>query len=464
MGIILVYTTFLTLLLLLIIVSSYFIKSITMRNLYKKRLRSRKAKIAEVYADLRTKYSTLYEVPKSIIDKLRRLSLNRVGLEAFTDFYLDVAKKARYSDEICDFAAKIIDFETLTKTNIVRNEYRMSYILFLLSSYRIRNEHTKELALRSLDDRSMYVRNNALLVIKNSGDADLVIKALGIIGKEKRFFNSKSIVDFFDTFSGDYNELSEALVLQFDTFSVFIKRLIPGHFMNRHNDSEAVRQLMLRCLEDSDKELIIAATKYFGWVNEPRAGLLILKNLSNDEWEVRALSARISQRGYNIDGMSEALFDGLSDYNWFVRQNCAFAYVAIVHGERRYIKPIIEGNDRYAREVILYVMFTKDYLGYDLYQYIMRYQDFLASIKSGEIPPPDVYDPLLGIKTGIWEWRAYYAVMLTQTREKDDLLSLCRNADEDTVSAVVFSLYMKDLVSYEDFEQLTSEKKELLNA
>jgi HEAT repeat protein len=432
------------------------------KKLHESRLRRRREKIEAIYYAAKEENQQLSDIPQTFIDSLKKLSLNRLGLEAFTSFYIEEAERVNYSDEICDFAARVIDYDTLVKANIVRNQYRSSYILFLLSRYRVKNDESKALALKSLDDKSMYVRNNALFVIKNTGDTEAVISALKIIGEEKRYFNNKMIIDFFDTFRGDYTELNLLLVQNFDKFSLFIKRLIPAHFMNQRDDSEPVRSLILSCLSDSDKELIIAATKYFGWVNDKRATELIMKNISHSEWEIRALSARISQRGYTVPGIIDALRVGLSDRNWYVRQNCAFAYVAAVNGERKSIQPIIEGSDRYAREVILYVMFTKGILEYDLYQYILRYQSYITAVADGEIQISTNIHPEIGIKAGSFESRAYYANKLAENTSKEDLEVFAETEDELTKTAIYFIMYMKDMIDFAVFEELTvtSEKSE----
>jgi hypothetical protein len=423
------------------------------KKLHNSRLNKRRKKIEAIFSKVYEAHGSLYNIPGTYIDALRKLSLNRLGLEAFTAFYIDEAEKSGYSDEICDFAARVIDYNTLIKTSIVRNQYRSSYILFLLSRYRVKNDESKALAIKSLDDKSMYVRNNALFVIKNSGDVNAVISALKVIGEERRYFNNKMVIDFFDTFRGDYRELNFALVKNFEEFSLFVKRLIPAHFMNQRDDTEQVRELLLSYLSDSDKEMVISATKYFGWVNDRRAGAKIMENLTHTDWEVRALSARISQRGYIVPEMIDALKSGLSDRNWYVRQNCAFAYVAAVNGERGSIKPIIEGSDRYAREVILYVMFTKGILGYELYQYILSYQEFLAKVNDGKEKIPDDVLPEIGIQSGSFETRAYFADILAKSSGKN-LVVFANNGGKLTKTAIYFTMYMYDQIDYKEFEEL----------
>jgi hypothetical protein len=332
----------------------------------------------------------------------------------------------------------------------VRNQYRNSYILYLLSCYRLKNQETKDLALKFLDDGSMYARNNALIIIRNCGDADLVIQALDRISFGSRYFNEKMLIDFFDSFAGDYSELSQKLVRHFDFFSAGIQRLIVQHFTNQRDGDSLVRDLMLRLLTSEDKELIIAAEKYFGWVTDHRADRFILQNIAHEEWEVRAISARISQRGYHITGMLDALKKGLSDPNWYVRQNCAYAYVSTVEGARRAILPIIEGSDKYAREVLLYVMFEKNYLGYELYQDITRYAAYAAAVAAGTAAEASE-----SIEEGSWVQRAYAACQLCDRLggDPDQIKVYLRDTDELTASALYFAMYLQDVIGYPEYQR-----------
>jgi hypothetical protein len=250
--------------------------------------------------------------------------------------------------------------------------------------------------------------------------------------------------------------LNQSLVTNFEEFSFFIKRLIPTHFMNQRDDSEQVRALLLNCLSGSDKELVIAATKYFGWVTDERATQMIINNIAHTEWEIRALSARISQRGYTVPAMVDALKTGLSDRNWYVRQNCAFAYVAAVKGERKRLTPIIEGTDRYAREVILYVMFTKGILGYDL----LKYQEFVTAVAEGKIQIPMNTVPEVGIQEGSFETRAYYAEKLAQGSSKKELTIYANRGDALTKTAITFIMYMKDMIDVAEFNKLIASQHE----
>lgn len=365
MGVVVIYIVFLALLCVLIIVSTYFVSSLVSRRAHQRRLDKQVARIRPML-----NRHMLAEDPADIsdrqIERIRKLSLTRIGLEAFTQCYREYVQTHGYSERLRRYAGRVVDYKTLMKNRIVRDQYRASYVLYLLAEYHVHNPEVDELAIRSLDAKSLYTRNNALQVIKNTGDVDLVIRALEAISASEHYFNSKMVIDFFDTFIGDQELLVQRLLDDFDNFSLFIRRLLPGHFTNQRTDNAQVRQLMLRCLGGEDKELIIAASKYFGWVTEPEAGEVILQNMDHPDWEVRALSARVSQRGYQSPEMLDALERRLSDGNWYVRMNSAFAFVAMAEDPDR-VQRVIQGADRYAREITLYVMFVKNMIDYEEY-------------------------------------------------------------------------------------------------
>ncbi len=142
--------------------------------------------------------------------------------------------------------------------------------------------------------------------------------------------------------------------------------MIPTYFTNQKTNTEPVQDLMLQCLKSEDKDLIISASKYFGWVTNDKAGEVLLRNLDHSDWEVRALSARVSQRGYESPQLLNVLEQHLADSNWFVRMNSAYAFLFMVKDDER-VKRILDGKDKYAREMIIYVMFVKGMIDYNEY-------------------------------------------------------------------------------------------------
>jgi hypothetical protein len=368
MTVLVVYIAFLSLLGILFVTGTYFVTSLISRNLHGRHLAKRLGEIRELFDIDMKSPDDLLDVS---IDVMQDLVLNRLGLEAFTQCYEEYTAQHGYTDEVRDYAARIVDYKALLRRRIVRRHYRESFILHLLAEFRVNQEETNRMVLDCLHHKSLYVRNNALRVIKNTGETRLMMEAIDFISKGERYFNEKMLIDFLDTFLGNSQELVEALLEKFDSYNLQVKHLILGYLMNQKADAPPVHQLMLRCMGEEDKELVIAATKYFGWLIDEEAGKVILRNLDHVEWEIRALSARVSQRGYESPAMIDALERRISDRNWFVRQNSAYAFMAMVHDEDR-IQRIIDGEDKYAREITLYVMFVKNMIDYEEYLRLTR--------------------------------------------------------------------------------------------
>lgn len=365
MSIIIIYISFTSLICILAIISTYFISSLISRRAHQRRLNQRVLEVGSLF-DRQMEYQNPDDIPPDEIKKIKKLVLTRLGLEAFTQYYTEYAQRNGYNEKLRRYAGQVVDYKTLLKNSIVRDQYRISYILYLLSEYRIHSPEVDVLALRSLKDKSLYTRSNALRVIKNTEDVELMIEALKTVSSGEHYFNGKMIIDFCDTFAGNRKELTDALLGHFDSFSPFVRQLLLTHFTNQKISEQPVRRKMLICLGSEDKELIIGASKYFGWVNDPKAGSEILRNLTHPDWEVRAISARVSQRGYGSPEMLDALERCLSDRNWYVRLNSAFAFISMVNDQDR-IRRIVDGTDRYAREITLYVMFDKNLIDYKQY-------------------------------------------------------------------------------------------------
>ncbi|MDL2236522.1 hypothetical protein LJC56_01655 [Christensenellaceae bacterium OttesenSCG-928-K19] len=305
------------------------------------------------------------------IRQLKKQVMTKAGLQAFNTCYSEYVLAHGYTEKARDFAGMVIDYRVLQKNKVVRDKYRTSYILYLLAEYRIYTPEVEEFALRSLNDKSLYVRGNALRVIKNTGDIPLMAYAFETINKSEHYYNDKVLIDFLDSFAGDLDSLDDELIKLFDSMQEELRVLLITHFTNRRNNNPVILDKMLECMEDEDMEVVIAATKYFGWMYDKRAHDLILQNLGNEQWEIRAQSARVAQRGYGSPQMIDRLECLLGDGNWFVRMNSAYSFINMVEDEAR-INAVLEGGDRYAREITMYVMFDRGKMDYDRYTQMME--------------------------------------------------------------------------------------------
>lgn len=365
-----VYTIFILFVLNLLTIIFYIIRTKIYDGTEKKRIEKvmekLKAKVAE-----HLKLENFNEIPEKDISYIKKLVLTKTGLLVFNRIYSDYINTYGYDERIKSYAALIIDYNILLKNRIVRDKYRRSYILHLLAGYRINSPKVIEFALESLESNSHYVRNNALRVIGNSGNVESFLEAYKIISFSDKYFNNKMILDLIDSFKGDKQSLNHALDNEFDSFSVEIQKVIIEHFTNVKY-SGAVKRLLDVLENTSNIELKIAATKYFSSVISSKSYPLILGNADSDEWELRAVTVKVLEK-YNKPETIDKLIESISDQNWFVRYNAALSLISL-DTDNVTIKKIFKFDDRYAKEITLYAMFTKSLIDFEEYKKLLNIQ------------------------------------------------------------------------------------------
>lgn len=316
-------------------------------------------------------YKSLDAIDNSEIEYLRNLVAKKIGLQAFYLVFKEYAEKHGYSEYLRDYARTIISHKTLMRNRIVKDRYRQSYILFLTAEFGLNTKEVEEFALSSLNKKSIYIRNNALRVIQNSGSIPLVLRSLEIVDNSKLFFNYRILVDVLDNFEGKHIELNNALQKNIELYGERIKRAIIEHFSNYLCSDEAIVIKVLEYLRKSNsKEILLICTRYFGSIIDTRAKELILDNLEHQDWEIRGMSAKVLVH-YNDDLVREKLIERLSDENYFVRYNSSFSYIEMDHIKNIFANLFTKIKDSYAREILLYAMHSKKLIDYEGYKHIL---------------------------------------------------------------------------------------------
>ena len=106
---------------------------------------------------------------------------------------------------------------------------------------------------------------------------------------------------------------------------------------------------------EADKEVILAAIRYFGRYRYPPAFDLLLEFAEDDDpvrWEYVTVSVS-SLAAYRDPRTIEVLKKALCSVNWYVRCAAA-ASLEAQHVSSEDLTDIIEGEDRYAREILEY--------------------------------------------------------------------------------------------------------------
>lgn len=363
MEVYIVIISFIVFVIMLFIVSIYLISSIIYNNLANKTINKKVNKLQSI---MYNKLSNDKGMDEEDIEQIKKISSTKLGLRAFYLAYKDYINDNGYDFTIKEYINRIISYEKIRKNSIVRDKYKKSYILYLLSEFRIDTEKTRQISLESLQDDSIYIRNNSLKLIQNIGDVELALQAINIINNTEKYFNEKILLDFLDNFKGDIDILDKKLLDTLDNYNIKLKTKIIEHYSNRKNDSLEIRDSMLNYISTSDdKDVIISSTRYFKRVIDNRVANILNKNLKNEHWEVRAISAKVICKYPNKKAI-DILKQTIGDNNYFVRYNSAFSLISMEEKDQ-IMEELLNHHDRFAKDILAYVMFVNNIIDFESY-------------------------------------------------------------------------------------------------
>lgn len=371
MTVYIIYMAFIIFVVLLIIIGIYFMLSVNSQRRVRKRI-NKKVNIINEIIENHMQYENIEEIPDKEIEDMKKMVSHKSGLEAFYISYEDYLQQNKNNDKITEYAGEVVNYKILLNNKIVRYKYRTSYILYLISQFGINTEEVQEFAIESLENDSMYVRNNALRLIRNTGNVKLFLKAIETIIEKNHYYNYRVLVDSIDNFKGDMDLLDKALLENIHKFNNRFKRLTIEHFANGMKDEEEIRLMVLDFLANSeDKEIMILAMRYFGRIIDERAKPYILKNLKSEDWEIRAISAKIISN-YKDEYSRSGLLENLKDRNYYVRFNSAFSYIEMDE-EESVFKELDSITDNFAKDILVYAMYLKSMINHE--EYLERLKD-----------------------------------------------------------------------------------------
>lgn len=351
-----VYISFIAIVIVLLAVGIYFSLSLAYKKASQKGLEERTEK---VYTSLE-KYLRGDGAGSSEAKNFLRSNFSKSrDIRAFYYGYDRYVGEYGYSKELKLLLSEIVDCKKLMKTNLVRKSYEKSYVLYLMSEFRLDGDKQIEMALDALDDDSVYVRNNALRVISGKDSIDSMLEAIERMKGNSKYFNDRVTIDFLDSFAGDKEDLESELLKRMDTYDYRHKGLFIEHLINRKNASQEVRDKLVDLLMTSNNiGLLIKISKYFGRVRDPRVEDRIRENLSHEDWRLRAVSAR-TIGSYPSEKSVMDLKRTVGDNNYYVRRNSALALSKIVTKEELF-KEAYESQDNYASQALAYVIEKED--------------------------------------------------------------------------------------------------------
>ena len=241
-----------------------------------------------------------------------------------------------------------------------RDAVSAAYFSYVLSRYmapRHLSIHSVQgVLLDYMRKENLYCQVNALQALCRFGSAENILTALQILDQGSVFVHEKILTEGLLTFTGDHDELIRMLWGQLDGFSQHTQLAISNYIRFR---SGAYTAEMFAVLQDESrgKELRLSAIRYFGryYYRPAQDTLLDLARQKDPElWEYTTVSVSALAR-YPGEATVAALKEALHSSNWYVRYDAAVSLQAL-HVDYMDLMDVITGNDRYAREMMVYRM------------------------------------------------------------------------------------------------------------
>lgn len=229
------------------------------------------------------------------------------------------------------------------------------FVLQLVDRVGVNSPAITEFTLAALNTRSLYLRIQALHSLGRHGETQLMVQALTTLSGLEHHFSSKLVTDALMDFTGDHEELGQALIARLGELDVDMQCAVIAYAQNRRD--ERLAPSLCRALSEPglDKEVRIALLKFFGEVYYAPAYPEILRALRDDEWEYVAVAAK-SAPAYATEELAALLKQRLGHQNWYVRYNSAMALVGMLGRDEAAFRDVLGGGDRYARDIIRYAL------------------------------------------------------------------------------------------------------------
>lgn len=231
-----------------------------------------------------------------------------------------------------------------------------SYFISLMPEKAVPEYHRMgEILLSYLDRSTVYCRENVLQALYSLGNADALIRAFQTFQENGWYHEPKLLSDGMLRFRGDKNDLARRMWNQ--KWSEQMKTVLI-RFMTRLE--EDMSDLILPELSAGHHELCFAAIRYFAVHINREAEPVLLKILQEDG--DTAVAAAQTLANYPDETVKQALKQALRSRHWDVRRNSAESLMKMKLSKEE-ISQLCSNEDRYAREMFIYVLESRGKTG-----------------------------------------------------------------------------------------------------
>lgn len=238
-----------------------------------------------------------------------------------------------------------------------KSDYDQAFYIYVVSTLGYNEPVPADFASQFfgfLDSKSLYTFSNTMDALYAFSEEGLLVSAVDKVNEREGFYHKKLFVDGLLTSNVDKESFIKKLIERFDTYNVHTKEALLDYFRMTNVDVSEFCMKLLN-LKSSESEIVYACMRYF--VKKPNAAskeysLNVLKTETAD-W-VKQMLAIQALKTYNDNEVVSAVKSKITDRNWYVRIN-ALEYLVANGLDSDDIKEIIELNDKYAMETLLYL-------------------------------------------------------------------------------------------------------------
>ncbi len=239
-----------------------------------------------------------------------------------------------------------------------RENMQAGYFTYFLANYAAKKQmpidSLQDILLSYVKKDNLYCRINALSALYNIGNTEHIITAIRAQDDGVIYINEKILTEGLLSFTGNHNELITTLWKNLNSFSEHTK-LAVLNYIRFKTGSYKEEMLSIMLDETAEKEVRLSAIRYFGKYYYEPALKYILNFVSNNEpsmWEYATVAVSALEK-YSGDDVIKALKKAIHSPNWYIRYQAAQSLDA-QHLNYNALFDIINGSDRYAREMMTY--------------------------------------------------------------------------------------------------------------
>lgn len=206
--------------------------------------------------------------------------------------------------------------------------------------------------IKFLEKPYVYLIENTLNTFNLLGHKESIIKTLNLLNLKNIKHNEKLVSDGFLKYTGNKFKLSKELWEYRSKWNeTYVKAIIKFITSMKFDFKEEFYYSLTK--EELDNEVRIELVRYFGKVKYNKVLDYILSLLENSKDINLLIVIANTLRNYPSQRTINALKKGIKSTNWYIRNNSCESFLSL-NPSKRDIYDILQGEDKYAREILIY--------------------------------------------------------------------------------------------------------------